>query len=1039
MTLCEISLKRKVAMCAFILMLLFLGLAMYRTIGIDTLPKFDVPYIQISTVYPGASPEEIEVDVAKRIEDAVASIDGLKHTTSVCMENLCATTLEFEIGTDVDLMVHEVREKLNTIADDFPALVEKPKLGKLNINAIAVVTLVLTGPCSTDELYDYADQTLSDRFSSIPGVGEVRIHGGNEMQLHVILDRKKLQESNLTIAEIVSRINSANMKLPAGRIRQNGTEMNITYDAEYRDIESLKNLEISSTVGKRIYLGDLAEIKLMSKEIRQLASFNGQPGIQLEIVKKSNANAVKVIDEVKKRYGEITSGQRLPGGMKLNWFKDSGAFIHASVNDAWSSIALGVLLTAVVLVLFLHDIRAAFIAAITMPTSIVISFIAMKLLGYTFDMMTLVSLGCATGTLVTNAVIVLENIFKHMQSGRSPQAASISGTQEVMNAVAASALTNVVVFVPVALMGSVVGLLIGPFAGVNVIVTLASLFMSFTLTPILSSVLLSGKARQPGALLRFVFRSWDFVYFAMEHFFIRGVIFTKSHSGMVIVGITGISILLMAISIPHLAMSFLPTNDKGEISITLEFPPNSALDSSAKTTAAIVQELKKRNDVAGVAATTGYLNAMVGQVSEGVHLSEISLYLVEKEKRGSVFEVARALRKQLANYDNLRYSVNIPNPMGSSGAEVIAYITGSDSDVLRAEGQRAMKILKESDIAMDIDSSLRGTKPRMNLIPQRAVLRNLGVSETMLGNSVLGFFDGIEAGTYKVGSRTYDIRVKASEEERFDSARNIVIGSLNGRPVNIDVLTTMESSPVSISMIRQDKERSVWIYCNPAKGAVLGEVVNLLRAKIGTTLPPGYKLSFYGPAEVMESGAADFANVFVIAIVMTYLLIAGLMESWTRPFLILFTIPLGFAGMFFALYLSGEAMSMIAMLSGVMMIGIVVNDAILMMDETSVLIAGGMKPHDAMLQAVKNKHKAMLMTSFTSVVGMLPLAFGSGMGAELRANCGIGVVGGLIYAAVATLFLIPALYFKFAPNSAAPGASLSCPRWGFFRKNIKRE
>ncbi|MDD3155311.1 MAG: efflux RND transporter permease subunit, partial [Victivallaceae bacterium] len=967
---------------------------------------------------------EIEIDVAKRIEDAVASLEGLKHTTSLCMENVCATTLEFELGTDVDIMIHEVREKLNLIMDDFPDDVETPKLSKININAIAVVTMFLTGSQSVDELYDYADETLSDRFSSIRGVGEVRVHGGNEVQLHIILDRKKLAETNLTVAEVVSRINSANMKLPAGRVKQNGTEMSITYDAEYKNIQALKDLEISSTVGKRIYLGDIAEIKLMSKEIRQLAFYNGQPGVQIEVIKKSDANAVKVIDEVRKRYNLIVDGGTLPGGMKLNWFKDSGTFIHASVNDAWISIAAGIALTALILFLFLHDNRATFIAVISMPVSIVISFIAMNALDYTFDMMTLVSFGCSAGVLVTNAVVVLENIFKHMHGGENVKTAAIQGTDTVVNAVAASALTNVVVFVPVALMSSTVGLIMSPFAGVMVAATLASLFVSFTLTPILAAFFFSKGEKKPGRVTGFLFKIWDRLYGRLESGFIRSIDFTRRHSGMVILLILAFSILLAGIALPNISMSFMPTNDKGEISISLEFPANTTLAESTRKTLEIANEIQKRGDVAAVASTMGYINAAPGQVSEGVYLAEINLYLIDKDKRKSVFDVASELRAKYADRQNRKCTVNIPNPMGTSGAAIVAYIAGPDSAVLKKEALNAIKLLKENRIAEDIDSSLRALKPRINVIPNRAVLRNLGLPESALGISVLGFFDGVEAGTYKVGTRSYDIRVKTSEEEGFEKLRDIIIGSMNGRPVNIDVLTRFESAPVSILLIRQDKERAAWIYCNPADGVAMGDVVTFLRENVEKKLPPGYKLAFCGQADMMTEGAADFAEVFLIAIVLTYLLIAAIMESWTRPFLILFTIPLGFIGLFFMLYISGYSFSMVGMLGGVMMIGIVVNNAILIMDETAVLSTQGMYTHDAMLQAVKNKFRPILMTSLASVIGMLPMAFGTGLGSELRSSCGMGVVGGLTFSAIMTAYLIPALYFKFVHDTAKPEESL---------------
>lgn len=1013
MSLSGLSVKRQVAMCSFIIMLLFLGISVYSKIGIDSLPKFDIPYIQITTIYPGASPAEVEVDVAKRIEDAVSSLDGLKHVTNMCMENVCATSLEFELGTNADLMMHEVREKINTVINDFPAGVEVPVINKVNVNAIPVVTLFLTGTQSVDELYDYVDDILSDRFSSISGVGDVRIHGGNEVQLHIIIDRKKLSETNLSIAEIISRINSANVKIPAGRIKDGDTETSIAFDAEFRDIQALKELEISSKTGKRIYLGDIAQIKLQSKEIRQEGYFNGQPGVQIEVVKKSDANAVKVIDAVKKRFNEINSDGTLPGGMKLNWFKDSGAFIHASVDDAWSSIIIGIILTAAILFLFLHDVRTTFIAAISMPVSIIITFSAMKILNYTFDMMTLVSLGCSAGVLVTNAVVVLENISKHIQNGNDPVNSAITGTQEVITAVSASALTNVVVFVPVALMSSLVGLLLAPFAGVMVAATIASLFVSFTLTPILASKIFAAGNRKPGKFMTAFSGKLDKLYFPLENAYCKSIKWTSCHSGMIIIFSIILAVIMLILSIPRLSMGFIPDNDKSEIAIKLEFPGNSTLKYTRERTFKIIEQLKKRSDIKNIATTIGYVNTIGGQVSEGVYLSEINLLLNPKETRKSIFFIVSELRQMLSSEENILSSVNIPNPLGSSGSELSAIISGPDPDVMRSEGLKAVQKLQNSGIAQDIDSTERPDKPRINIIPRREILRNLGISETVLGTSVLGFFDGVETGTYKIGTRTYDIRIKTNEEPGIDANKNLIIGALNGNPVNLDVMAKFESDPVRVSIVRRDKQNSFWIYANSTQNSSIGSLVNFMDTQVAPELPPGYKLSYSGAAENMAEGAADFASVFLVAIVLTYLLIAALMESWTHPFIIMFTVPLGFVGMFATMAVAGEEMSMIAMLGGVMMIGIVVNNAILIMDETKVLTTAGASPKEAMLTAVHNKFRPILMTSLASVIGMLPMAFGTGIGSELRSNCGLGVVGGLTFAAIMTLYLIPALYFKF--------------------------
>lgn len=412
LNLSAISVKRKIAMSCFILMLIMLGITSYNKIGIDILPKFDVPYIQITAVYPGASPEEIESDIARPIEDAIGSLDGLKHTTTICMENAAAITLEFELGTNVDLMVHDVREKINRIADDFPDGAETPRLGKLSGNAVSVVTLYLCGDRTLDELYDYADDKLSDIFASIPGVGEVRLHGGNEVQLHVIPDRDKLAECNITVPELVAKLKKNHLKLPMGRLKRENSEITLTYDAEFKTINDLKTLEVTKFNGKRITLGDVAEIKLQSKELRQKAFYDGKPGIAIDIVKKIDANSVKLIKLIHKKYEMLknTPGM-LPGGMELYWFKDTGAFIQTAVDDAWSSVLMGMLLTAVTLFLFLHRVRPTLIIIVTLPVSFIIAFLAIRAFHYTFDMMTLVALGCACGVLVDNSVVVLESVF----------------------------------------------------------------------------------------------------------------------------------------------------------------------------------------------------------------------------------------------------------------------------------------------------------------------------------------------------------------------------------------------------------------------------------------------------------------------------------------------------------------------------------------------------------------------------------------------------------------------------------------------------
>ena len=1011
MTLSGLSVKRKIAMGCFIAMLVYFGALSYFKIGEDTVPKMDVPYVQVLTVYPGASPEEVETDVAKLIEDAVASLDGLKHITSTCMENVCGTTLEFVNGTDVDIMIHQVRERINTVVDKFPPTVKTPQLSKININAVPVVTLYLTGGRSVDELYHYADKTLSDRFASIPGVGEIRLHGGNEMQLHVLLDREKLSAMNLTVAQIVAKIQENNLKLPAGHIREKGRETAITFDGEFHNIRELGEFEIGVVGGHKVYLGDIAEIKLMAKEIRQEGYLGREPGVAVEIVKKSDANTVEVIKQVRKRFEALQAPGALPRNTRLVWFKDSADYIEASVQDAWGSVGLGILLTALLLFLFLHEPRSTFIISITMPVSVIITFTVMSLLDYTFNMMTLVAIGCSSGILVTNSVIVMENIFVWLKRGKSPKESAASGTAEVVNAVSASALTNVVVFVPIATMSSVVGMLVGPFAGVMVIATLASLFVSFTLTPILASLLLKPETGEKGSFWDRFFRFWNVGYDRLAAGFDRTMTWTRKYPKTVLLLSLALCVALLCLSLPNLRIAFVPFYDKNEISLVLEFPSNYGIDAARQETLALVDDLSKRPYVARIGTTVGYRNALLGQVSEGVNLAEITIMLKPMAELAPIREIMTEIREKLAKKSGLLYSVSMPPPVGASGQELTAFVGGPELDVMEKYAREGAEILRRSGCATDIDTSCRSAKPRIRLLPERALLKNLSVPVTAMGLSVVGYFDGVEAGTFKVGVDTFDIRVKMKEKEGWDQLQEIPAVPLAGKPVAMNALAQMKNSPVAISLMRQDKERSAWIYANSAPGHSMADLMSVLQKELVPKLPQGYRLVFTGQAEMMNEGAMDFVMVLVTAVFLTFLVIAAIMESLSRPFLVMFTIPLGFVGFFAMLHVTGTLLSMVGMLGAIMMIGIVVNNAILIMDETSALSRNGMKLHDAMLQASENKFRPILMTSIASVIGMLPMAFGRGIGFEIRSSCGIGVVGGLLFAMFLTLYFIPALFY----------------------------
>ena len=1011
--LVSFSVKRWVAIVCLMIAVTCLGINEYRKLPLEELPRTEMPYVTVVTIYPGASPEEIETDVAKRIEDATGSLDGLKSLMSSCLDNVCQTLLEFEVGTDVDDAANDVREKIDMIINDFPDGVEKPRVLKYDINAQPIISLAITGSRPVDELYDYADNDFKDNIAAIQGVAEVKITGGARREVHVLLDRDKLAARGLSSIDVVGVIKKEIKMIPSGRIKHEGAEYTIKFDADYKSLKDLETLEIANRQGQRCTIKDVGYVIMGTEERRQAATIDKRQCIAVQVIKKSDANAVKVVNLVKEKIAEIQ--QNLPGGIELVWVSDTGSFVQASVDNAMENIWQGILLTAVLMFFFLYNFRSTLTVAITMPLTVIAGVLLMSWMGYTINMATLLSIGLSIGILVTNSIVVLENIVAKINGGQSSIDGAINGTTEIVVAVLASAGTNIVVLFPVALMKGQIGQFFIPFALTMVGVTAVSLFISFTLTPGVAGQIIR-KEEDKAEWLKKLEGLWN-KWFGKFTDFCVGIVGKTIHSKVLSLVSIVVAVLLLIHSItliPGMGFSFLPICDRGEMVIKLEYPSTFSIAQTEERTSQIESLLDGIPELKHRLTNIGKIDGSVGQSSEGVYLAQITCKFVDKQDRQkSIFQLNDEINKMLAGIPDVIISTSLPD-QGGNGAQIRMAVKGPDFEVLNRRGEELVAKAKKADWLKDVDSSIRPGKNELIVTPKRAILSDLKVPATSLGMALRTNIEGTKSGSYKENARTYDIRVKLIEKEGLNQVENLELPGPPGHPIILRNFTDINHKISPVLITRRDKTRVIIFYANPngmSLGTAADKIVGLLTEN--EPLPPGYSVEFMGKVLMMNDGIRDFMEVGIIALVLTYLILASILDSFLRPFIILVTIPLGVIGCIWSLKFTGESISMMILLGGVMLIGIVVNNAILIMDKVQINRNSGMDPKEAMLDAIKTEMRAVTMITLAAVFGMIPMAIDNGLGSELRRGIGQAAIGGIFISAVMTMFILPVLYCLF--------------------------
>lgn len=1017
MFLANATTRRPIAMSCLLIALILLGINSFRKLSIENLPSVDIPYVAIVTTWIGASPEDIEKDVAKHIEDAVSSIDGLKHIDSSCLENVAQIVLEFDLAVDVDTAAQDVRESLDTVLSKLPADADRPMIFKINLNAMPIANIFLSGDAPIDEIYDYADNVISDRFGTVPGVGDVWVIGGNEREVWVELDRDQLVGAGLTVQDVATALGQSVLSLPGGRIQEHGHEYTVRFDAEYERIEDIENLEVANRDGARRRLGDLGTVRFATEEVRQRAILDGQPGVVLKIVKKADANIVEIVKEVRKRFDELQ--ETLPGGMELIWASDDAANIQASVDSAIQAVLQAVLVCAIVLFIFLINLRTTLIVIITMPATILIGLFFMQLSGLTLNLPTLLALGLSTGVLVSNSIVVLENIVEKFETMDDRWEAARIGTSEVSVAVLASAGTNVIVMLPIAMMSSIAGRMLAPFAITTLIVNATSIFISFTLTPLLSALILQpASERRDNAVAR-MGKRWDGRIQACGMGFsraLRSIASKKRYNLPIVAGFILLFLFTMKFGGQRLGFSFSETADNARIFIRVETPTYYNLDQTLARLEGIQARLLDFSDIENILTVAGRASAMSGQAGEGVYMGQIELFFKPKTERSwKLLDRLAEIRELLSDETDCLISASVAGALGGQSFQIEKNLYGDDLDVLNDTALAVENAIRTVPGVESIETTVRDSKPEIRVIPNRPVLSDLGIPPAALAMVVRGNIEGIEAANYKRGDRTYDIRVKLAETEGKDQIRQFLLPAVDGRPIPLETVADVVDDRTLVQIYRVDKRRTIKVLGDIQAGATTSEINQQIdqNVKEQQIIPPGYRLRDAGMIEMLDEIVSDFGEAMLMAALMTLLTLAAILESWARPGLVLLTLPMGLIGVIGALALGNFALTIFALLGILMLIGVVVNPAILIVDKMAEHLKAGVCRRDAMLTAMAEQFRPVLMVILASGLGMLPMAIGRGIGSENRAGIGTASVAGVLVAGLFTMTILPLIYTLF--------------------------
>lgn len=1026
MKITDISIKRPSLVIVVFTALTLLGLLSYFSLGYELLPKFSPNVVSIATIYPGASPNEVENTVTKKIEDAVSSMENIKKINAVSFESLSTVTITLTDKANIDISLNDAQRKVNAILSQLPEDVKTPSLSKFSLDDMPVITMSASANMDDVTFYDLIDKRIAPVISRVTGIAQVNLIGGSEREIKVSLDADKLQGYNLAVPQVQQLILSSNLDFPTGSVKTENQDVLIRLSGKYSTIDELRNLVLTtSKTGAQIRLRDVADVQDAQKEAEKLARIDRKGAIAIQIIKQSDANAVEVSKGVKAIIAKLEkeySAEKL----QIKIANDSSVFTLESADAVIHDLILAVVLVAFVMLFFLHSLRNALIVMVSIPASLIATFIGINLLGYTLNLMSLLGLSLVVGILVDDAIVVLENIQRHMEMGKNKVRAASDATREIGFTVVSITLVIVVVFFPIAISSGLVSNILRQFCVVVIIATMLSLLASFTIVPLLFSRY--GKLERiegKNAFGRFIlwfekqlkkFTLWitDILTWSLHH---------KRRTIAAVVVLFVASMWLAAAG--FIGSEFFPKSDKGEFLMQIELPKDASLEQTNFYTQRAEAFLDKQPEIKQMITTVGQSSGDMGGTQATAYKSEINIKLVEKAERGNVSsdiiatKMSRALAKELVGAKVKTVPISILGTAENAPIQLVVMGSNLDSVLKYAEG--AQKVLAAIPGATEIKLSVEKGTPEVNVKVDRDKMSAVGLTLQTVGATMQTAFAGNTDGKYRSGEYEYDINIQYQDFNRknIDDVRNLAFVNSAGALIKLSQFATITEGSGPSQLERLNKSTSVSVKAQSI-GRPTGTIVGEFQEKLvklqeegKLKAPVGVSYTWAGDQENQSEGFGTLGIALLASIILVYLIMVGLYDSFVYPLVVMFSLPLALIGAFLALALTNNSIGIFTILGFIMLMGLVAKNAIILVDFTNHMKAEGKSTIEALVLSNHARLRPILMTTIAMIFGMLPIALASGAGAEWKNGLAWVIVGGLTSSLFLTLIVVPVVYLIF--------------------------